>query len=156
LGHFKKEVVQLQTVKRPRRTRFEVADLRRRMKDARGVEQRDQVIYEVVQLFRRRPDTEVWELLLKELGQALTARVNRFRSPSALYQRDDFAQEMAIALHETALTIPLPSADRLERRLVLRTANRVSRLLKREWAKQELQDPLEVLDPDEEEETDES
>ena len=146
----------MQTVKQPRRTGSELADLRRQMRAARGVDERDAVMYEVVQLYRRRPDTEVWEFMLQELGQAMTARVNRFRNPSPLYRRNDFAQEMVIALHETALTIPLPSARYLERRLVLRAANRVSRLLKREWGKQQLQDPLEVLDPDDEEEIDES
>lgn len=148
----------MQALKSSQETRSELIDLRPRLAAARGPEQRDAVMYDLVQVFRREADPKAWELILAELGQALEARVNRFRTSSTpLYSRDDLSQEMAIALHQTALTIPLLSDRLLERRLVLRTANRVSRLLKREWAKQQLQDPLEVLEPDdEEEEADES
>ena len=147
----------MQAVKSSQRTQSQLIDLRRRIAAARGPGQRDAVMFDLVKVFRKEADPEVWQLILTELGQALEARVNRFRtSSSPLYSRDDLAQEMVIALHETALSIPLPSDRHLERRLVLRTANRVSRLLKREWTKQQLQDPLDVLEPDEEEEFDES
>ena len=137
-------------------TRSEVSDLRSRMRAARGAAERDAVFFDVIQAYRWQPETELWQLLLDELGEALTARVNRFRTPSPFLRRKDLAQEMVLALHETALTLPLITDRYLERRLVLRTANRVSRLLKREWRHYQDQDPLEVLEPDEEEETDES
>jgi hypothetical protein len=118
--------------------------------------ERDQMLFTLVRAFRRQPRADMWALLLEELRPGLTRRLLRYRGSMALFQRDDLLQEMALALRETALTIPLESDRYLERRLLMRTANRVSRLLKREWRRQQRQDPIEVLEPDEEDETDES
>ena len=142
----------MQTVKAAFGTDRKLVDLGRRLRESGQARERDALIYEVVCLYRATADPQAWAILLVELGEALAARVNRFRSPGALHDRDDMAQEMAIAVHTTALTIPLSSPDYLERRLVLRSANRVSRLLKQEWARQQDQDPLEVLERDEEDE----
>lgn len=118
--------------------------------------ERDRTLYKLVLRFREDPRANLWWLLLDWMLPTLAIRAGRYREKSALFGSDDLLQEMAIALRETALTIPLTSDAYLERRLAMRTANRVTRRFKREAAYQDYLLPLEVLEPDSEEEGDES
>jgi hypothetical protein len=149
-----KEVADLSELVRPSVDRPGLATMRRRLARANCREDEDPTLYQLVLFYRETSDPRAWALLLETVAPALSTRVSRFRQMRPLYRREDIRQEMILALHETAMTIPLTSSDWLERRLVLRAANRVSRLLKREWAKQLLQDPIEVLGEEEDEDED--
>src|SRR5438105_4966807 len=118
--------------------------------------ERDRALYKLVLRFREDPRADLWWLLLDWMLPTLTIRAGRYRGKSALFDTDDLLQEMALALRETALTIPLTSDAYLERRLSMRTANRVTRRFKREVAYQDYLEPLEDLEPNSEEEGDES
>ena len=118
--------------------------------------ERDRALYKLVLRFREDPRADLWWLLLDWMLPTLAIRTGRYRGKSALFGSDDLLQEMALALRETALTIPLTSDAYLERRLGMRTANRVTRRFQREAAYQDYLEPLEALEPDTEEEGDES
>ena len=130
---------------RPRPIRPQVARLRRRLEAAKTAGERGRILFDLVPLFRETRAPAAWALILEAVAPTLEIRAARFRLMPAMYGLDDVIQELTLALRETALTIPLESPAYLERRLVLRAANRVGRLLKQEYAKQRRHVPLEIL-----------
>ena len=93
---------------------------------------RDNLLYELVMKFRA-GNRSVWApLILDMLATSLKIRVSRYCPTGATMTIGDIYQEFVCALLEDALSIPLDGPAHLERRLLLRSADRVSRSLQRE------------------------
>lgn len=109
---------------------------------------RDEALYEVVLLYRQGYGPAA-DLLWRAMADTLSARTHRYHELYPIFDRSDIGQELVIALYETALSLPLLSADYLERRLFLRAAGMVSRKLRRQFARQQRFEALPEEDRDE-------
>lgn len=115
--------------------------------------ERDQLLLELVTKYRA-GDRQRWgAVLLEVMAPTITERLQRFSPAGPALDTDDIAQELLLAVLEVALRLPLKDGRYLERRLLLRAAERVSYRLEREADRQAQLDPLSVLDgePDDEE-----
>lgn len=113
---------------------------------------RDQALYPVVWRYREDPSPANAEAILAFVGETLRGRANRYKPVAPLISRSDIRQELMAAVLETAATMPLSGPDFLERRLMLRAGNRMSRALYREAQVQARFVDLDSLESDEEEE----
>jgi hypothetical protein len=109
-------------------------ELRRRVLDAGtiGRQERDGLLYELL-LGYRSGERSAWSpLILKLLDTPIRIRVSRYRPVGPVMAIEDVYQQLSIELLRDALSIPLTGPAFLERRLMLRSADRVSRWLQRE------------------------
>jgi hypothetical protein len=98
--------------------------------------QRDELLYELVLAYRSGERSVYARLILELLGTFLRIRVSRYRPVEPAISIQDVYQQLALAVLHDSRTIPLQSSERLERRLALRAADRVSRWLQREAERQ--------------------
>lgn len=112
---------------------------------------RDHALYPLVLQYRQRQSAANAQAVLEFVGETIRGRANRYKPVPPLTNRADLRQELIMAVLDTALSMPLTGPDFLERRLVLRACNRVSRALWREAKRQETLVDLESLEVDEEE-----
>jgi hypothetical protein len=111
--------------------------------------ERDHLLFDVVTKYRV-GDRQRWSaVLLEVMAPTITQRLQRFSPAGPALDVEDIAQELLLAVLEVALTLSLMDARYLERRLLLRAAERVSYRLERETDRQALLDPLSVLNGDE-------
>jgi hypothetical protein len=122
------------------------AEVRQRVADARALplEERDRLLYELV-LEYRAGNRSLWApLILDFMATSIKIRVSRYRPEGPTMTIGDVYQQLVCALLEDSLSIPLTGPARLERRLLLRSANRVSRGLQREARYQQRFESLEA------------
>src|SRR2546430_1880854 len=109
-------------------------EIRRRVASARSLslQQRDELLYRL--LLQHRPDNPALlaSLILDFMATSIKIRVSRYCPEGPTMTIHDVYQELVCALLEDALSIPLAGPAHLERRLLLRSADRVSRGLQRE------------------------
>ena len=120
--------------------------IRQRVRRARtlSLQDRDRLLYDLVLGFRA-GNRSLWAPLILELmSTSIRIRVSRYRPEGPTMTIGDIYQGLVWALLEDALTIPLAGPSRLERRLLLRSADRVSRGLQREARYQERFESLEA------------
>lgn len=94
--------------------------------------ERDQLLYLVVQRYREDARSRWAPVLLEVLAPPLLVRLTRFRTSFPAIDEDDVAQQFLMELLAAAATIPLENERYLERRLLMRASDRVSRWLQRE------------------------
>jgi hypothetical protein len=120
-------------------------DIRRRVETARvlSLKDRDELLHGLV-LGYRSGDRPLWAPLILELMEtSVRIRVSRYRPEGPTMAMADVYQDLVCALLEDALSIPLDGPAFLERRLLLRSADRVSRGLQAEARYQEEIESLE-------------
>ena len=106
--------------------------------------QRDELLYELVLAYRSGECSVYAPLILELLGTFLRIRVSRYRPVEPATSIQDVYQQLVLAVLQDSRTIPLQSPERLERRLALRAADRVSRWLQREARRQLMFESLEA------------
>jgi hypothetical protein len=106
--------------------------------------QRDDLLLQLVLAYRSGVRDTWAPLILKFLETPLRIRVARYRPLDPAISLEDVYQELASQVLRDALTIPLDGPAFLERRLLLRSADRVSRWLQREHLKSQQTQSLEV------------
>src|ERR1700694_442082 len=127
-------------------TRPPGAEVRRRAANARALslKERDGLLYELV-LEYRAGNRPLWApLILDFMATSIKIRVSRYRPQGPTMTIGDVYQQLVCAVLEDALSIPLAGPARLERRLLLRSADRVSRGLQREGGLQQEFESLEA------------
>jgi hypothetical protein len=106
--------------------------------------QRDDLLLQLVLAYRS-GERDTWApLILKFLETPLRIRVARYRPVDPAISLEDVYQELASQVLQDALAIPLDGPAFLERRLLLRSADRVSRWLQREHLKSQQTESIEV------------
>jgi hypothetical protein len=121
-------------------------DIRRRVGEGRGLslKDRDELLHGLV-LGYRSGDRPCWAPLILDLMEtSIRIRVSRYRPEGPTMAMADVYQDLVCALLEDALSIPLDGPAYLERRLLLRSADRVTRGLQAEARYQEDIESLEV------------
>jgi hypothetical protein len=121
-------------------------DVRRRVDKARvlSLKDRDELLHGLV-LGYRSGDRHLWAPLILELMEtSIRIRVSRYGPGGPTMAIADVYQDLVCALLEDALSIPLDGPAFLERRLLLRSADRVTRGLQGEARYQEAIESLEV------------
>ena len=94
--------------------------------------ERDQLLYLVVRRYRD-GSRDFWgPVVLEVLAAPLMARLTRFSSSFPAIDEEDISQQFLMEALACAATIPLSDHRYLERRLLLRASDRVSRYLQRE------------------------
>jgi hypothetical protein len=94
---------------------------------------RDQLLYELLIAYRMaRHRSQIAPLILEVVRPQLEVRRLRLRSQEPYLGAEDIAQQLALEVLELALRLPLQDGAFLERRLLLRAIERVTRRLKRE------------------------
>jgi len=118
---------------------------------------RDELLLQLVLAYRSGERATWAPLILKFLETPLRIRVARYRPVDPAISLEDVYQELASQLLQDALAIPLDGPAFLERRLMLRSADRVSRWLQREHLKSQEIESLDawVEDHEQSEEGDE-
>ena len=109
-----------------------------------SLQQRDELLYGLVREYRagNRP---LWApLILDFMATSIKIRVARYCPEGPTMTIHDVYQELVCALLEDALSIPLAGPAHLERRLLLRSADRVSRGLQREARHQQKFESIEA------------
>ena len=108
-----------------------VAGLRASTNEASG--ERDRLLAQIVDGYRRGP-RDVWAaVLLDALTPAILARLDRYRTDPPGVDAEDIRQQFVVELLSAAATIPMsPGAAFVERRLILRAGQGVRRWLRRE------------------------
>ncbi len=98
-----------------------------------GQEQEDRLLEAAVRAYRRERCAERAALVLELVAPPLTLRLADLRPVPPAITDEDLAQQMLVEHLWAAATMPLPDgAGFVERRLVLRAGDRVSRWLERE------------------------
>ena len=108
--------------------------------------ERDQLLYRIVLLYRAGPASRWAPVLLEAIAPQLMLRLTRFSPVGPVIGDEDIAQQFLMELLKAALVMPLEGPECLERRLILRAADSVTRWLEREDDYRSL-----FEDPDEEE-----
>ena len=132
-------------------------DVRRRIERARvlSLRDRDELLHELV-LGYRSGDRSLWARLILDLMEtSIRIRVSRYRPEGPTMAMADVYQDPVCAVLEDALRIPLDGPAFLERRLLLRSADRVTRGLQSEARYQEEIESLEVWAREQANDTDE-
>jgi hypothetical protein len=114
-------------------------DVRRRVERARvlSLRDRDELLQGLV-LGYRSGDRPLWAPLIVDLMEtSIRIRVSRYRPEGPTMAMADVYQDLVCAVLEDALSIPLDGPAFLERRLLLRSADRVTRGLQGEARYQE-------------------
>ncbi len=94
---------------------------------------RDQLLCELLVAYRITPDrSQIAPLILKAIRPQLEVRRLWLRPREPYLEADDVAQQLVLEILDLALRLPLQDGAFLERRLLLRAIERVSRRLKRE------------------------
>jgi hypothetical protein len=115
--------------------------------------ERDQLLFELVALYRRGPRAQWAPVLLDVMAPPLMQRLKRFKPQPPAIDDEDVAQHFLAEVLEAALKLPLDTGPRcLERRLILRAATPVSRWLQREVRSRSWVTSLEALIKQEESE----
>src|SRR5207248_5974386 len=98
---------------------------------------RDQVLRSLVYAYRMGPKPLWGPLLLELLAPAIMARIVTFKIVEPAITSEDIRHQLLIEVLEAAATMPMPEDARyVERRILLRAAQRVSRWLAREQRRQ--------------------
>jgi hypothetical protein len=121
-------------------------DVRSRVEEARklSLKDRDELLHGLV-LGYRLGDRHLWAPLILELMEtSIRIRVSRYRPEGPTMAMADLYQDLVCALLQDALSIPLDGPAFLQRRLLLRSADRVTRGLQGEARYQEAIESLEV------------
>jgi hypothetical protein len=105
---------------------------------------RDELLLQLVLAYRSGERATWAPLILKFLETPLRIRVARYRPVDPAISLEDVYQELASQVLQDALAIPLDGPAFLERRLMLRSADRVSRWLQREHLKSQQTESLEA------------
>lgn len=110
--------------------------LRRVAALARGeqlrLRERDQLLYLVIQRYREAADQSWAAVLLEVVAPPFMVRLGRFVCAIPGLESEDLAQQFLLEILDAAWTMPLPNHRYLERRLLLRAADSVTRWLERE------------------------
>ncbi len=94
---------------------------------------RDQLLCELLVAYRMAPvRSQIAPLILEAVRPQLEVRRLRLRPREPYLEADDVAQQLVLEILDLALRLPLQDGGYLERRLLLRAIERVSRGLKRE------------------------
>ncbi len=122
------------------------SDLAERVRTAGSLDlrQRDELLYELVLAYRSGERSVYAQLILELLRTFLRIRVSRYRPVEPATSIQDVYQQLVLAVLQDSRTIPLQSPERLERRLALRAADRVSRWLQQEARRQGMFESLEA------------
>jgi len=122
------------------------SDLAERVRTAGSLDlrQRDELLYELVLAYRSGERSVYAQLILELLRTFLRIRVSRYRPVEPATSIQDVYQQLVLAVLQDSRTIPLQSPERLERRLALRAADRVSRWLQQEARRQVTFESLEA------------
>ena len=122
------------------------SDLAERVRSAGSLDlrQRDELLYELVLAYRSGERSVYAQLILELLRTFLRIRVSRYRPVEPATSIQDVYQQLVLAVLQDSRTIPLQSPERLERRLALRAADRVSRWLQQEARRQVMFESLEA------------
>ena len=109
-------------------------------------EGRDRLLRQVMQSYRTE-DTRLWaSVLLDLIAPAILARLVRFTATPPVITSEDISQQLLAEVLIAAATMPLPDNARfVERRLMLRAGQAVSRWLRREHRRQSSQEPAELV-----------
>jgi len=122
------------------------SDLAERVRSAGSLDlrQRDELLYELVLAYRSGERSVYAQLILELVRTFLRIRVSRYRPVEPATSIQDVYQQLVLAVLQDSRTIPLQSPERLERRLALRAADRVSRWLQQEARRQVMFESLEA------------
>jgi hypothetical protein len=122
------------------------SDLAERVRAAGSLDlrQRDELLYELVLAYRSGERSVYAQLILELLRPFLRIRVSRYRPVEPATSIQDVYQQLVLAVLQDSRTIPLQGPERLERRLALRAADRVSRWLQQEARRQVTFESLEA------------
>ncbi len=122
------------------------SDLAARVRTAGSLDlrQRDELLYELVLAYRSGERSVYAQLILELVRTFLRIRVSRYRPVEPATSIQDVYQQLVLAVLQDSRTIPLQSPERLERRLALRAADRVSRWLQQEARRQVMFESLEA------------
>ncbi len=133
------------------------SDLAERVRTAGSLDlrQRDELLYELVLAYRSGERSVYAQLILELLRTFLRIRVSRYRPVEPATSIQDVYQQLVLAVLQDSRTIPLQSPERLERRLALRAADRVSRWLQQEARRQVTFESLEAWGEEHEREDEE-
>ena len=120
-----------------------------------GRHERDKLLYDLVLGYRSTTGAAWSNLILKLLDTPVRIRVSRYRPAGPAMDLNDVYQQLSEELLRDALNIPLTGPAYLERRLILRSADRVSRWLQREHLRSQETESLEAWAEEHEAEEDE-
>ncbi len=94
---------------------------------------RDQLLWKLLVAYRTRPNrAQIAPLILGMVRSQLEVRRLRLSPQEPYLDAEDIAQQLVLEILDLALRLPLQDGAFLERRLLLRAIERVTRRLKRE------------------------
>ena len=110
-----------------------LARVRQQARAGRGTPTWDALLREVVESYRLGPKQGWAPVLLEALAPAMTCELLRLRPLAAGVSSEDVSQQLVLEVLAAAALIPLPpGCAYVDRRILMRAHNRVSRWLRRE------------------------